>query len=83
MTIHVVQAGETIQSIADNYGMSITRLILDKGLINPDQLVVGQSIVIANPEITYTVKQGDNLIDIANYYNVTVIQLFMNNCHKG
>jgi spore germination protein len=79
MTIHVVQSGETIQSIADFYGISVTRLILDNGLDNPDNLVTGQSIVIAYPELTYTVKQGDTLIDIANNNNITLMQLFMNN----
>jgi spore germination protein len=79
MLIHVVRSGETIQSIADYYGMPLTRLILDNGLDNRDQLVTGQSIVIANPEITYTVKQGDTLIDIANSYNITPMQIMRNN----
>lgn len=79
MLIHVVQPNETIQSIADTYGISVSRLIIDNGLENPNNLVVGQSIVVALPEISYTVKPGDNLFDIANTYNVTLMQLLMNN----
>lgn len=79
MLIHVVQPGETIQSIADYYEMSVTRLIMDNGLDNPNDLVTGQSLVIAFPELTHTVKQGETLLDISNYYNVTLMELYMNN----
>ncbi len=79
MLIHVVQSGDTIQSIADYYEIPVTSLIQDNGLEDPDNLVIGQSIVIAYPEITYTVKEGDTLIDIANSFHVTVIQLLINN----
>lgn len=79
MLIHVVQPGDTIQSIADYYGISVTNLIRNNGLDYLDTLVIGQSIVIAYPEITYTIKEGDTLISIANSFNVTVIQLLINN----
>lgn len=79
MLIHVVQSGETIESIANYYGISVTRLIMDNGLINPYNLVIGQCIVIVYPELTYTVKEGDTLTDIANLYNVTIMQLLQNN----
>lgn len=79
MLIHVVEQGDTIQSVADNYGISVIKLIQDNGLNLSDSLVTGQSIVIAYPEITYTVKEGDSLTEIAKAYNVTLMQLLMNN----
>ncbi|MBU5331546.1 LysM peptidoglycan-binding domain-containing protein [Anaerocolumna aminovalerica] len=79
MVIHVVQQGDTIQSISDFYGISVTRLIQDNGLENLERLVIGQSIVIAIPEVTYTVQEGDTLEGIANLYNITIMQLLMNN----
>ena len=79
MDIHVVQFGETIDSIAEKYGVSATRLILDNGLPEPYNLVVGQTIVIAYPEQTYTVQEGDSLDSIANAYGITVMQLLRNN----
>lgn len=79
MVIHIVQQGDTIQSIADYYGISVTKLIQDNDLENIRGLVIGQSIVIAIPEITYTVKEGDTLEDIADSFNITIMQLLMNN----
>lgn len=79
MIIHVVQQGETIQSIASFYGVSLERMIQDNGLQASDNLVVGQAIVIVFPEIIHTVEEGDSLIDIADAYGVTVMNLLQNN----
>jgi len=79
MTIHVVQNDETINSIADKYGVSVDRLILDNGIKNPSRLVVGETIVILKPEISYTILEGDTLDSIADKYEVTIFQLLRNN----
>lgn len=79
MTIHVVQKGETINSIADKYGVSADRLILDNGIKNPSRLVVGDTIVILKPDISYTIQEGDTLGSIADKYEVTIFQLLRSN----
>ena len=79
MTIHVVQEGETINSIADKYGVSVDRLILENGLTPPINLAVGETIVILHPKITYMIQQGDTLDSIAEKNKVTIFQLLRNN----
>jgi spore germination protein len=79
MIIHVVEAGETINSISDKYQVSVERLILDNDITNPNDLVIGQTIVIAYPLITYTVEEGDTLDSIADKYGITIMQLLRNN----
>ena len=79
MIIHVVQPGDTLQSISEAYGVSLAALIQANGLTNSYSLVIGQSIIIVYPEITYIVKEGDTLHNIASSYNVTVLQLLQNN----
>ncbi|QHQ61232.1 LysM peptidoglycan-binding domain-containing protein [Anaerocolumna sedimenticola] len=79
MIIHVVQPGETIYSIAVTYNVSVTRLVEENGLINPENLVVGQTIVITYPSQVYIVQAGDSLSSIAEAFGVTRMQLLRNN----
>ena len=79
MIIHVIEPDETIESIAAKYNMSIQRLLQDNGLEYQEDLVVGQSIVVAKPSLTYTVKDGDSLDEIASSHNVTPMELLRNN----
>lgn len=79
MILHVVAQGDTIESIAANYGVSATSLILDNELDYQDSLVVGQVIVIVYPQLTYRVQEGDTLFDIAEINNVSTMSLIANN----
>lgn len=79
MIIHVVQPGETIYTIAAYYNVEVTRLVEENGLINPEQLVVGQTIVIAYPAQVYIVQEGDTLDGIASAFGITRMQLLRNN----
>lgn len=79
MIIHVVQPDETIDSIADSYQISVYQLIRDNGLNNAYNLVPGQTIVIAYPELTYTIHEGDTLDGIAQVHGITVMQILRNN----
>jgi spore germination protein len=79
MDIYVVQTGDTINKIADSYGVSVDKLILDNHLTNPNKLVPGEVIIITYPSKTYTVKDGDSLDSIASLENVTVNELLRNN----
>ena len=71
MEIHVVRPGDTLQSIADEYGVSRARLQQDNRLTNPNRLVVGQTIVIRHPSEYYTVQRGDTLFSIARSYRLS------------
>ncbi len=79
MVIHVVQPGETIDSISKYYNIPANRLILENGITNPDNLAIGQTIVIVQPEILYVVQRGDTLESIAQQYRVSPMELLRNN----
>lgn len=79
MQIHVVQSGETLNVIAEQYGVTPERIIIDNELPNPDNLVVGQSLGIRVPETVHTVAEGDSLFSIAEQYEVDPAQILRNN----
>ena len=79
MDIHVVQPGDTMYRLAQQYGVPMERLIQDNQLEQPAQLVVGQTIVVQYPALTHTVRTGDSLYSIAQMHNTTVAQLLRNN----
>ena len=61
-----VQPGDTIKVIAQNYGVSIASIAQASGLLNPDQLRVGQLLTIpSQPGWLYRVQPGETLDQIA------------------
>lgn len=79
MDIHVVRPGDTMYRLAQQYGVSMERLIQDNQLPDPSHLVVGQTVVIQYPELTHTVRAGDSLYSIAQMHDTTAAQLLRNN----
>ncbi len=79
MEIHVVQAGETLYTIAQRYSIPMARLIQENGLHPNDSLAVGQILIITYPVQTDTVREGDTLESIVDRNNTTRLQLIRNN----
>lgn len=79
MTIHVVKEGDTLSSIAEQYGVSAERIIIENELPNPEKLILGQSIGIRVPGVVHTVVEGDTLYSIAEKYGTTPTQILQNN----
>lgn len=79
MIIHVVQPGETIYTIAANYNIAVTRLVEENGLPDPENLAIGQTIVITDPSQIYIAREGDTLDLIAETFGVSRMQLLRNN----
>ncbi len=79
MVIYVVQPGDTLESIAREYGVPLSRLISQNELGESGNITVGQTIVILYPNEIYTVQAGDTLESIANAYGVSINQLQRNN----
>ena len=75
MEIYVVQPGDTLYLIAQRFGTTVAALQELNRFPNPDQLVVGQAILIPGPSpipLRYTVVRGDTLYLIAQTFGTTV-----------
>jgi len=77
-TVHIVQPGQTLFSIARWYGVDLWVLARANQIVNPNHIYVGQRLVIPVSQTvaqpaggTYVVKPGDTLYSIARYYGVT------------
>jgi spore germination protein len=71
MQIHVVQQGQTIYGISQTYATTPEDIIEANELPNPDNLVIGQVLVIPIVGRFYYVQQGDTLTSIARKFNTT------------
>lgn len=79
MEIHVVKKGDSLYSIALQYGVSLSQLMADNQLPDPNRLAVGQTIVVRFPAAVYTVQPGDTLESIAKANDTTVRALLRGN----
>lgn len=56
--VHRVKPGETIDEIANQYGLSLTELIDANELANPNWIVINQELTIPSPRIARTARQN-------------------------
>ena len=83
MIVHVVKSGETVYSIARQYGVDPRRLMADNGVPDTGALAVGQTLTLRFPRQVYAVRAGDTLTSVARAFGVTVRQLYRRNVQLG
>lgn len=75
MQIHVVQRNETLTEIARRYRTTVNDLVDANEIPNPNNLVVGQTMVIPIVGRFYTVQPGDTLYTVSRKFGMTAQQL--------
>lgn len=77
--IYTIKAGDTLFKIAQIYNVTIEDLVQANGLTRPNDLVIGQNIIIPNQNSadadTYVVKAGDTLYLISERLGITLQEL--------
>ncbi len=79
MIIYTVKQGDSVYSVAREYGVPPSRIITDNMLTSPGSLVPGQTLVILFPTLTHTVRGGETLYSIAEDFGVDLLTLYRNN----
>ena len=74
MEIHVVQQGETLSFIAQQYDLTVEQLVEANELPDPDRIATGQALIIPQ-EVVITVQPGDTLFAIAGQFGVPLAAL--------
>ena len=72
LIIHIIQPGDTIYKIAQQFGISADKIIADNGIEDATKLMIGQSLVIDNDIIKYTIQKGDTIFNIAKAHGVSI-----------
>lgn len=75
MQIHVVQPGQSIFQIAQLYNSTVSAIVGANEVPNPNQLVVGQTLVIPIVGSYYWVQPGDNLYSIGQRFGISYQEL--------
>lgn len=73
--IHVVKSGDSLYSIANQYSVTMDEIIRANELDTPNNLVVGQTLVIPIDGQYYFVQSGDSFYSIAQKFGATAQEL--------
>ena len=74
MAIHVVRSGETLWAISNFYGVSISSIVRDNGLMSIDSIVPGLALYIPEDRTSlyqryYQIKAGDRVVDVSKAFS--------------
>ena len=73
-SVYIVEAGDTIESIAEKLGITVAELKAYNDLTS-NELTIGQVLLVPfeiEEQNTYTVQGGDSLYSIARKFNISV-----------
>ncbi len=85
--VYTVEEGDTLSSIAENYGIPADELAAQNGITDPDQIFIGQTLHIGEggPAVAapsgriHVVAAGETLSWIADYYGLALDELLFAN----
>ncbi|WP_019120823.1 LysM peptidoglycan-binding domain-containing protein [Brevibacillus massiliensis] len=75
MQIHVVQRGETLWLLSQRFGVEANQIAVLNQLPEFNILLVGQALLIPEPDREYVVQPGENLFVIARRYAISTGEL--------
>lgn len=77
---YVVQPGDTIGTIAERFGVSVTTILWENNLTERSYIRPGDKLtILPGTGISYKVKRGDTIAKVAKLYNVSVDDIILYN----
>jgi murein DD-endopeptidase MepM/ murein hydrolase activator NlpD len=78
--IHEVASGETVSTIAEEYGLKTNTVLWENGLSSASTLKIGQKLVIPPVDgVTHVVQKGQDIKKIASTYSVNADAIIKQN----
>jgi flagellum-specific peptidoglycan hydrolase FlgJ len=70
---YTVHQGDTVQSIAYQFGVSNETIIWENDMLDPDHLSIGQQLeILPFTGLVHQVRPGDTVASIANFYGANI-----------
>lgn len=79
MFIYTVQPGDNLNTLSRRFGLPANRIAADNALRYPNNLVVGQSLVIMSDSMRYTLNEGQTLYSVAREFDIPLETLLTAN----
>jgi spore germination protein len=70
MIVYEVKPHDDLFSISQRYNVPVNKIISDNKLSHPEDLVVGQTLVLLPEDTFHTVRRGESLYSIAKNYGI-------------
>lgn len=77
--MYAVQSGDTLSSIAGTYGMTLSELMAQNKIDNPNLVSIGMRLTIRKDGIVHMVSQGETLERIAQRYGISAEEIIVRN----
>lgn len=70
MFIYTVQPGDNLSLLSRRFDVPVSRIAADNGLSSPNNLAVGQNLVIMSDIMRYRVEEGQTMYSIAREFEI-------------
>lgn len=79
MFIYTVKPGDSLANIASRFGLTASRVATDNQLMHPNNLEVGQSLVIMSNSMRFPIREGQTLYSLSQEFQVPLDSLIAAN----
>ena len=75
MFIYTVKAGDTLTALSSRFGVPVSRIIADNALNYPNNLVVGQHLIIMSNSVRHVIEEGQTLFSLSQEFGIPLDEL--------
>ena len=75
MFIYTVKAGDDLTLLSRRFGIPVSRIVADNALRYPNNLVVGQHLIIMSDSMRHVIEEGQTLFSLSQEFGIPLDEL--------
>lgn len=75
MFIYTVKAGDDLTMLSRRFGIPVSRIVADNALRYPNNLVVGQHLIIMSDTMRHVIEEGQTLFSLSQEFGIPLEEL--------